>query len=97
MTSIVITVCRYNLCFNFFLLLKVAFNVLYTKFCLAPFLRFFAFLQFEAGLDKNTLELSNEVLLSETKLHKGIFVPEKDKYIASFFFDDKILKSSLLN
>ena len=29
----------------------------------------FVFLQFEAGSDKNTLELSNEVLLGETKLN----------------------------
>ena len=29
----------------------------------------FVFLQFEAGSDINTLELSNEVLLSETKLN----------------------------
>ena len=28
--------------------------------------------------------------------HEGIFVSEKDKYIVSFFFDDKGLKLSLL-
>ena len=49
------------------------------------------------------MELSNKVLLSETKIksskhqpHKGIFVREKGKYIALSFFDANILRSSLL-
>ena len=61
----------------------------------------FIFLIFNVYSDTNTMELSNEVLLSETKIksskhqhHKGIFVPEKGKYIASFFFDVNILRSS---
>ena len=64
----------------------------------------FVFLQFEADSDKNTLELSNEVLLSHTKLnyvkhqsHEGISVRERDKYIASFLFEEKISKFNLLN
>ena len=59
--------------------------------------------QLEAGADKNTLELNNKVLLRETKLNhvntkstRSIFVCKKDKYTASFFFDNHILKSSLL-
>ena len=67
MTSIVMAVCRYNYDLkykhdNFLLLLKVVFNILYTKFCLDLFLyatSTFFFLQFEAGSDKNTLELKN--------------------------------------
>ena len=63
----------------------------------------FVFLEFEAVSDKNTLGLSNEVLLSEiTKSCKhqsqeGIDWFLKKTYIPSFFFNDKILKSSILN
>ena len=72
---LVIAVCRYNFDLNykrdsFFLFLKVVFNILYTKLCLSLFsyaTSTFVFLQIEAGSDKNILELSNEVLLSETK------------------------------
>ena len=64
----------------------------------------FVFLKFEAGLDKNTLKFSDKVLFRDKKnisckhqSYEGIFVREKEKYIASLFFDVIILKSSLLN
>lgn len=60
---------------NLFLLLKVIFNILYTSFTSASFSTqpqsFFIFLQFESGSHKNTLTLSNEVSLSETKPNHG--------------------------
>ena len=53
---------------------------------------------------KNTLELSGEILLSETNLNhvntkaasEGMFVRKKDKNIASFLIEGKIQKFSLL-
>ena len=61
---------------------------------------FFVFLQFGAGSDNITLELSKGVLLSETKLNyvnnKATRVYSFTK-MASFLFEEKILKFSLLN
>ena len=47
--------------FNLFLLMKIAFNILYTKFCLGLF--FYANSTLVCfSSDKNMLELSNKVL-----------------------------------
>ena len=62
----------------------------------------FIFLQLEVGSDTNTLELNNQVLSIGAKLiklnqyHEGIFICEKGRQIVLFYFDDKILKFSLL-
>ena len=77
-TSLTITVCKNNYCLrykqdNLFLLLKAVFTICILNFFSASFSTqphpFFVFLQFEGGSEKNILELSNEVLLSETKLN----------------------------
>ena len=54
---------------------------------------FFVFLQSEAG-SNNKRDKKNHV---NTETTSGIIVGEIDKYIVSFFFDDKGLKVSLLN
>ena len=60
------------------------FNILYTKICFGLF--FYAALFFS-----NLKEV-------QIKIHWNfMFVLEKDKCLASFFFDDNILKFSLLN
>ena len=75
--SLITAVCRWNYDSkykhdSFFLLLKFVYNILHTRFCRASFSTqpqsSFAFLKFEAGLDKNTLEFSSKVLSSEIKL-----------------------------
>ena len=100
---LVIAVCTYNFDLNykhgnFFQLLKVIFNILYTKFCLDFLFQaistFFVLLQSEAG---STNKQGKTKSCKTLKARGGIFVSEIDKCIVSFFFDDKGLKLSLLN
>ena len=71
-------------------------SIQYTKFCLDHiFIQsqpLFVFLQSETG--SNNKRDKNHVKIEVTR---GIMVSEIDKYIVSFFFDDKGLKLSLLN
>ena len=53
----------------------------------------FVFLQSEAGSNNNR----DKTKSCKHQSHEGIFVSETDKYIVSFFFDDKGLQLSLLN
>ena len=51
------------------------------------------FLQSEAGSNNKR----DKTKSCKHQSHEGIFVSEIDKYIVSFFFDEKCLKLSLLN
>ena len=51
------------------------------------------FLQSEAGSNNKR----DKTKSCKHQSHEGIFVSEIDKYIVSFFFDEKGLKLSLLN
>ena len=53
----------------------------------------FVFLQYEAGSNNKR----DKTKSCKHQSHEGIFVSETDKYIVSFFFDDKGLQISLLN
>ena len=53
----------------------------------------FVFIQSEAGSNNKR----DKTKSCKHQSHKGIFVSEIDKYIASFFLDDKGLQVSLLN
>ena len=53
----------------------------------------FVSLQSEAGSNNKR----DKTKSCKYKSHEGIFSIEIDKYIVSFFFDDKDLKLSLLN
>ena len=53
----------------------------------------FVFLQFGAGSNNK----EDKIKSCKHQSHEGIFVSETDKYIVSFFFDDKGLQLSLLN
>ena len=53
----------------------------------------FVFLKSEAG--SNNKQDKTESCKHQS--HEGIFVSETEKYIVSFFFDDKGLQLSLLN
>ena len=52
----------------------------------------FVFLQYEAGSNNKR----DKTKLYKHQSHGGIFVSETEKYIVSFFFDDKGLQLSLL-
>ena len=66
-------------------------------FCLDLFFfatsTFICFLQPETGSNNKR----DKTISCEHQSHEGIFVNETDKYIVSFFFDDKGLQLSLLN
>ena len=80
---------------NFSLLLKVIFNMLYTRFC--PGLFFYAsstFFLFFSNSKQVQIKIHWNLVTKFTKRdktkssdqsHEGIFVREKDKYTASFF------------
>ena len=53
----------------------------------------FVFFQSEAGSNNNREKTKS----CKHQSHEVIFVSETDKYIVSFFFDDKALQLSLLN
>ena len=53
----------------------------------------FVFLQSEAGLNKKW----SKTKVCKHHRHEGLFVSETDKYIVSFFFNDKALQLSLLS
>ena len=53
----------------------------------------FVFLQSEAGSNNER----DKTKSCKQQSHGGIFVSETEKYIVSFFFDDKGLQLSLLN
>ena len=51
------------------------------------------FLQSEAGSNNK----QDKTKSCKYQSHEGLFANKIDKYIVSFFFDDKVLKLSLLN
>ena len=102
-TFLVIAVCRYNYDLNykhdnFFQLLIVVFNILYilsfvsTCFSTQP-QPLLVFLQSEAGSNNKR----DKTKSCKHQSHEGLFVSKIDKYVVSFFLDDKDLKLSLLN
>ena len=81
---------------NFFQLLKVVFKIMYTKCCL-DHLFYTSSTFFFCNLKQ--VQIINETKLNyvTSKPQGGMIVSEIDKYIASFFVDDRVLKLSLLN
>ena len=77
---------------QFLLIVDGCFFYLDRLFYTTPTFAFF-FLQSEAGSSNKR----DKTKSCRHQSHEGIFVTEIDKYIASFFFDDKGLKLSLLN
>ena len=77
---------------QFLLIVEGCFFYLDRLFYTTPTFAFF-FLQSEAGSSNKRHKTKS----CRHQSHEGIFVTEIDKYIASFFFDDKGLKLSLLN
>ena len=77
--------------------MKVAFNILYTSFVSTSFSTqpqpLYVFRQSEA-VSNNKWDKTKSC---KHQSHEGIFASETDKYIVSFFFDDKGLQLSLLN
>ena len=77
--------------------MKDFFNILYTKFTSTTFStqpqHLLVFLQSEAGSNNKR----DKTKSCKHQSHEGLFVSEIDKYIVSFFLDDKDLKLSLLN
>ena len=104
-TPLVITVCRYNYDLkykhdNFFLSLKIVLTILYIKFCLGLFFyatSTFVFLQLEPGSDKNTLELSNKVLSSETILNHVNTKAMRVLIVCYYHITDEFQSESTLN
>ena len=72
--------------------MKVVFNILYISFVSISFSTqpqpLFVFLQSEAGSNNKR----DKTKSCKHQSHEGIFSIEIDKYIVSFFFDDKGLK-----
>ena len=72
--------------------LVIAVCILYTKFCLDPVFTqpqpLFVFLQSEASSNNER----DRAKSCKDQSHEVIFVRKIDKYMVSFFFDDKGLK-----
>ena len=75
---------------------------MFLKYCIVSFAStsfstqpqpLFVSLQFEAGWNNKR----DKTKSCKHQSHEGIFISESDKYIVSFFFDDKGLQLILLN
>ena len=78
-------------------MLKIVFNIMYTKFYVDLFSTqpqlLLAFFQSEAGSNNKR----DKTKSCKHQSYEGLFVSEIGRHIVSFFLDDKGLKLNLLN